>query len=170
MKKRIWIVLIVLLLGIAASCLKQDGNAVGKAKAGVEADVAAIKALITEWVRLYNAEDFQNVMSVFYAQNAIVMPPNAMACRTKEAILRMYRTDAELNIEHVETSLAEDVRVSGNTAVAWGMDTGTTTPRSGGAPIPYSLKWLMVFERQSNGAWKCLYEMWNDNFPIANLP
>jgi uncharacterized protein (TIGR02246 family) len=170
MKKRIWLALFVLLLGIATSCRKQDGNAVGKAKGGVEADVAAIKALIAEWVRLYNAEDFQNVMSVFYAQNAIVMPSNAPARRTKEAILRMYQTDAELNIEHVDTSVAEDVRVSGNTAVAWGMDTGTTTPRSGGAPVPYSLKWLMVFERQSDGAWKCLYEMWNDNNPVAGLP
>lgn len=170
MKKRIWLVLFVLLLGIATSCQKQDGNAVGKAKAGVDADVAAIRALIAEWVRLYNAEDFQNVMSVFYAKNAIVMSPNAPARRTKEAILRMYQKDAELNIEHVDTSVAEDVRVSGNTAVAWGMDTGTTTPRSGGAPVPYSLKWLMVFERQSDGTWKCLYEMWNDNNPITKLP
>jgi ketosteroid isomerase-like protein len=170
MNKRILAVFLVLLLCSALSCQKQDGNAVGKATAGVEADVAAIKALIAEWVRLYNAEDFQNVMSVFYANNAIVMPPNAPACRTKEAILRMYQTDAELNIEHVDTSVAEDVRVSGNTAVAWGMDTGTTTPRSGGAPVPYSLKWLMVFERQSDGTWKCLYEMWNDNNPITNLP
>ncbi len=170
MKKRIWLVLFVILLGIATSCQKQDGNAVGKAKAGVEAAVAAIKTLIAEWVRLYNAEDFQNVMSVFYANNAIVMPPNAPACRTEEAILRMYQTDAELNIEHVDTSVAEDVRVSGNTAVAWGMDTGTTTPRSGGAPVPYSLKWLMVFECQSDGTWKCLYEMWNDNNPVADLP
>jgi len=171
MKKRIWLVLLALLPGIATSCQKQDGNAVAKAKAGVEADVdvAAIKALIAEWVRLYNAEDFQNVMSVFYAKDAIVMPPNAPACRTEEAILRMYRTDAELNIEHVDTSVAEDVRVSGDTAVAWGMDTGTTTPRSGGAPVPYNLKWLMVFERQSDGTWKCLYEMWNDNNPIPNL-
>jgi ketosteroid isomerase-like protein len=166
MNKRIWLVLFVLLLGIATSCQKQDGNAVGKAKGGVEADVAAIKTLIAEWVRLYNAEDFRSVMSVFYAKNAIVMPPNAPACRTKEAILRMYQTDAELNIEHVDTSVAEEVRVSGNTAVAWGMDTGTTTPRGGEASVPYSLKWLMVFERQSDGAWKCLYEIWNDNNPL----
>ncbi|HSA78513.1 MAG TPA: hypothetical protein VLG72_06615 [Nitrospirota bacterium] len=60
--------------------------------------------------------------------------------------------------------------MSGNTAIAWGMDTGTTTPRSGGAPVLYSLKWLMVFERQSDGTWKCLYEMWNDNNPIAEQP
>ncbi len=170
MKKRIWLVLFVLLLGIATSCQNQDGNAVGKAKAGVEADVAAIKALIAEWVRLYNAEDFENMISVFYADKAVVMNPNAPARRTKEAILLMYQEDCELNIEHVDTSVAEDVRVSGNTAVAWGMDTGTTTPRSGGAPVLYSLKWLMVFERQSDGAWKCLYEMWNDNNLIANLP
>jgi ketosteroid isomerase-like protein len=170
MKKQIWLVLLVLLPGIVTSCQKQGGNAVGKAKAGVEADVVAIKALIAAWVRLYNAEDFQNVMSVFYSKNAIVMPPNAPACRTEEAILRMYRTDAQLNIEHVDTSVAEDVRASGDTAVAWGMDTGTTTPRSGGAPVPYNLKWLMVFERQSDGTWKCIYEMWNDNNPLTNLP
>ena len=170
MKKRIWLVLFVLLLGIATSCQNQDGNAVGRAKAGVEADVAAIKALIAEWVRLYNAEDFENMISVFYADEAVVMNPNAPARRTKEAILLMYQKDYESNIEHVDTSVAEDVRVSGNTAVAWGMDTGTTTPRSGGAPVPYSLKWLMVFERQSDGTWKCLYEMWNDNNPITNLP
>ena len=170
MKKGIWLVLFVLLLGIATSCQKQDGNAVGKAKAGVEADVAAIKALIAEWVRLYNAEDFENMISVFYADKAVVMNPNAPARRTKEAILLMYQEDYESNIEHVDTSVAEDVRVSGNTAVAWGMDTGTTIPRSGGAPVPYSLKWLMAFERQSDGTWKCLYEMWNDNNPITNLP
>jgi uncharacterized protein (TIGR02246 family) len=170
MKKRICLVLFVLFLGIATSCQKLDANAVGKAEAGVEADVAAIKALIAEWVRLYNAEDFQSVMSVFYAKNAIVMPPNAPAHRTKDAILRMYQKDAELNVEHVGTSVVEDVRVSRNTALAWGMDTGTTTPRNGGAPVPYSLKWLMVFERQSDGTWKCLYEMWNDNNPITNLP
>lgn len=170
MKKHFSVMGAVLLLVFAPSCQQRDKNVIEKPRAGVEADVAAIKALIAEWVRLYNAEDFQNVMSVFYAENAIVMPPNAPARRTKEGILSMYQKDAELNIEHVETSVAEDVRVSGNTAVAWGMDTGTTTPRSGGAPVPYSLKWLMTFERQPDGAWKCLYEMWNDNNPITNLP
>lgn len=63
-----------------------------------------------------------------------------------------YQKDSELNIEHVDTSVAEDVRVCGDLALAWGMDTGTTTPRSGGAPIPFSVKWLMVFERQPDGA------------------
>ena len=165
MKRLLASVAMVLPLCLVLSFGAQARNLATRPGGQVETDVAAIKALIAEWVRLYNAEDFQNVMSVFYAKNAIVMPPNAPACRTKEDILRMYQKDAELNIEHVDTSVVEDVRVSGNTAVAWGMDTGTTTSRSGGAPVPYSLKWLMVFERQPDGAWKCLYEIWNENGP-----
>ena len=90
MKKRILVVFLVVLISSALSCQKQDREAMAKPGEAPEADIVPIKALIAEWVRLYNAEDFQNVMSVFYAKNAIVMPPNAPACRTKEAILGMY--------------------------------------------------------------------------------
>ena len=138
----------------------------GKAKApeaNVEADVAAIKALNDELVKLYNAEDFDRLMSVFYAENPIQMSPNVPVRRGKEAILLAYQDDSRSNIEHIDSSVVEDVRISGKLAVAWGIDTGTTTPRKGGEPVPYNLKWLAVFEHQPDGAWKCLYEMWNDN-------
>lgn len=170
MKRWIWLFLVVLLLGIANSCQTQDRGAKAKPGAGAEADLAAIKALIAEWIDLYNAEDFPKLISAFYAENAILMNPNGPAHKTKEAILRSYQKWSELNIEHVDTSVVEDLRVCGDWAFGQGMDTGTTTPRSGGAPVRYSVKWLMVFERQADGAWKCLYEMWSDNNPIANLP
>jgi len=170
MKKRIWLVLFVLLLGIATSCQKQDGNAVGKAKAGVEADVAAIKALINEWGQLSDADDIDGIMSVFYAENSILMPPNESIHQGKEAIRLLYQEYRKSNKDHYDGSVVEDVCVSGDLAVARGIDTGITTPRSGGEPVPFNQKWLMAFERQSDGAWKCLYEMWNDNNPITNLP
>jgi ketosteroid isomerase-like protein len=94
---------------------------------------------------------------------------NAPARRTPEAVLLSYQKYSELNIIHIDMSVTEDVRVCGDLAHAWGMDTGTTPPRSGGEPVPYNLKWLMVFERQSGGAWKCLFEMWNENNPPANM-
>jgi len=170
MKKRILPVFLMLLLSFATSCQKQDNEAKAKPGEGVEGDIAAIKALLAEWADLYNAEDFQRLISVFYANNAILMTPNAPARRTKEAILLSYQKESESNIQHVDTSVAEDVRVSGDLAVVWGTDTGTTTPRSGGDPVKYRVKWLMTFERQSDGAWKCLYEMWNDNNPAVLLP
>jgi len=170
MKKRIWLVLFVLLLSIATSCQKQDRETKAKPGEGVEADVAAIKALYAEFVVLYNAEDFQKLVSIFYMEDAVLMSPNAPAIRTKEAILQSYQKSRVSNIEHIDATVVEDVRVCGDLAFASGTDTGTTTPRSGGEPVPYSVKWLYVFERQSDGAWKCLYEMWNDNNPVANLP
>jgi ketosteroid isomerase-like protein len=163
MRKQPLVMVLVLLIG-AAFCGRREGPGVSPpSTTAVDADVAAIKASLAEYVDLYNAEDYEKLISVFYAPNAILMSPNAPARRTSEAILFSYQKYSELNIEHIDTSVAEDMRVCGDLAYAWGMDTGTTTPRSGGAPVPYSLKWLMVFERQFNGAWKCLYEMWNEN-------
>ena len=170
MKKRIWLVLFVFLLGFATSCQKQNRETKAKPGEGVEADVAAIKALYAEFVVLYNAEDFQKLVSIFYMEDAVLMSPNAPAIRTKEAILQSYQKSRVSNIEHIDATVVEDVRVCGDLAFASGTDTGTTTPRSGGEPVPYSVKWLYVFERQSDGAWKCLYEMWNDNSPPPQTP
>jgi ketosteroid isomerase-like protein len=163
MKKQILLILLVSVLCFTFACQKERQEEAGKSAANVEANVAAIKRLINEWVQLYNAEDFDRLMSVFYAEDPILMAPNAPFHKGKEAILLSYQKDSQLNIEHVDSSVVHAVRVSGNLAAAWGIDTGTTTARSGGTPVKYNLKWLMVFERQSDGTWKCLYEIWNDN-------
>lgn len=167
MKNRAFTLPLALLLCFA--CQKQGGTAGAAHEASVEADIAAIKALESEWVRHYNARDFDRLMSDFYAGDPVLMSPNAAVHLGKEAILLSYQEDDKLNAEHVDSSIVEDVRVSGDLAVAWGRDTGTTTPRSGGKPVKYDLKWLMAFARQPDGAWKCLYEMWNDN-PLPGTP
>jgi ketosteroid isomerase-like protein len=134
-------------------------------KENVEADVAAIKATFDEWVPLYNAGDFDKVIS-FYAENSMQMPPNEPIRKGKEAILLGMKSARELNDEYCDSSIIEDVRVSGDLAVVRGVDTGTSTPRSGGEPVKYNTKWLIVVERQSDGTWKWVYEMWNDNSPL----
>jgi ketosteroid isomerase-like protein len=160
---------LVLLLCFAFACQKQGIEVSKEAGVNVEADVAAIKASFDEWVQLYNAGDFDRIMSIFYAENAILMSPNVSIRKGKEAILLWYQKASELNDEHVDSSVVEDVRVSGDLAVAWGIDAGATTPKSGGEPVKYNLKWLTVLERQSDGTWKWIYEIWNDN-PLPETP
>lgn len=169
MKKFLWVIPLAALLCFVFGCQKQGETVTKELEVNVESDVAAIKVLLDEFVQLYNAEDFDRLVSVFYAENPILMTPNVPVRRGKEAILRSYQEGSRSNIEHVDSSVAEDVRISGELAVAWGIDTGTTTPRSGGKSVPYNLKWLIVFERQSDGTWKCLYEIWNDN-PLPETP
>ena len=67
-------------------------------------------------------------------------------------------------IEAVEQHTVED-------GAFWmSTDTGTTTPRSGGEPVKFNLKWLIVLERQTDVTWKWIYEMWNDNNLLPETP
>jgi ketosteroid isomerase-like protein len=170
MKKLLCVIPFVLLQCFTFACQKQGKEVSKEPEVNVEADVAAIKASFDEWVQLSNAVDLDRIMSIFYAENSIQMAPNESIRKGKEAILLGYQKNRELNDEHWDSSVVEDVRVSGDLAIAWGIDTGTTTPRSGGEPVKFNLKWLTVLERQSDGNWKWIYEIWNDNNPLPETP
>jgi uncharacterized protein (TIGR02246 family) len=169
MKNHLLRISLVFLLCLTFACWKKGQEAARRPGANAEADAAAVKALIDEWVQLYNAGDFDRLVSIFYADNAILISPDMPPRKGKEAILLVYQKDDELNKEYVDSSVTEDVRISGDLAVAWGTDTGTSTPRSGGEPLKYKVNWLMAFERQPDGVWKCVYEMWNEN-PLPEKP
>ncbi len=169
MKKPRWFVPFGLLFFLAFACRQNPSPSPSakalelNAKPDIQADVAAIKGMEDEFVRLYNACEFDKLMAYFYADDIVLMAPAGPPIHGKDALLRSYLKDDALNIEHVKTSVVEDVRVSGNLAVARGRDTGTTTSRKGGKPVPYDLKWVMAFERQADHTWKCCYEIWCEN-------
>jgi ketosteroid isomerase-like protein len=163
MKNRILLILLGLLLCFSFACKEHGHNVAKESEASVEADVVEIKALLEKWVELYNAGEFDQLVSFFYAENAILKSPDMPLRKGKEDILLGYQKYDELNKEHVDSNVADEVRVSRNLAVAWGTDTGASTPRSGREPVKYTVNWLIAFERQSDGAWKCIYEMWNEN-------
>ena len=157
------LVLLFLLWG-GCSAERQTGQLpTRKPTTSSPADVHAINSLLSQWVELYNAGAYEALASAFYVEDAVLMSPNAPTRKGREAILRGFRAEAELNDEHCDSSAAEEVRVSGDLAIALGTDTGTTTPKTGGTPVNYSVKWMMAFERQAGGNWKCVYEIWYEN-------
>jgi uncharacterized protein (TIGR02246 family) len=163
MKRFFCVVSLAVLLCLTFACQKADKGAAKGTEASVDADVAAIKALYDEWAQIYNKGDFERLMSIFYAENALMMPPDEPICKGKDAILLWYQKASELIDDHVDSYVVEDVRVSGNLAAVCGIDMNTRTPRGGGAAVKYSVKSLTVFERQPDGTWKCLWETWNGN-------
>jgi len=159
--RRFFTLPLVLCLCLGFACQKQGKEATARLNARADTDAAAIRALVGEWVRLYNAADSDRLLSVFYADDAVMISPTAVH-RGRSAILLSFRKDARENDEHVDTSVVEELRVSGDLAVARGVDTGTTGPRGTARPATYRVNWVMAFARQSDGAWKCIDEMWND--------
>ena len=158
---------LVLLLCVAFSCTQHGARDSNVPVARMEADTRAVRTALDQWIQLYNAGEYKSLISTFYAEDAVLMAPNSPVCKGREAILLGYMKDAEANDEHVDTTMVEDVRVSGDLAVASGWDAGTTTPRAGGSPEKYSVKWLMVLKRQADGAWRFIYEVWNENVTVG---
>ena len=171
MRNRIWLVPLIVLLCLAPACREKAPEAAkGTAPGAGTDDVAAIRAQFDEFVRLYNAGDIDRIVSTFYADDAVQMPPNEPVRRGKDAIRLGYEKTRELNDERIDSSIVENVSVSGDVAFVWGMDMGTTTPKSGEEPSRYYLKWLTVLERQRDGDWKWVCEIWNDAGPPAAPP
>jgi len=169
MKNLIFFISSVILLLFTFGCRKGE-KGVEAPKANIEADMTAIKSSFQDWVKFYNFGDFDKVMSLYSEEKPIQMPPNESIRIGKEAILLGYKKTREASDETCESCVVEEVHLSGDSAVARGTDTGTSVPKNGGAPGRYNLKWLVVLERQTNGAWKWVYEIWNDNDPLPEMP
>ena len=166
MKKSLMIIPLVILLCFTFGC-EYGEKPVEEAVADVEADIKAIKGMVDEWVALYNAGDFERLVSFYYAEDAVAMPVNEPIREGREAILSGFIKENEMyDSSQLDSSIAEDVRVSGDLAMVRGADTGINTPKGGGEPIKYNIKWVGIFERQPDGTWKCICEIGNDNNPL----
>ena len=58
-----------------------------------------------------------------------------------------------------------DVRVAGAFAMAKGTFEGTSTPKAGGAAVPVKGKFVTLYERQANGSWKAVWDIFNSDLP-----
>jgi len=61
-----------------------------------------------------------------------------------------------------EKDVVQDVKVSGNLAVAHVAWSGLITPKAGGEPFNANGNWILVFNRESDDAWKVIYSIWSD--------
>jgi ketosteroid isomerase-like protein len=67
------------------------------------------------------------------------------------------REIAEQGFVHARTDVAlvpEEIEIHGDWAFARIRVEGTATPTAGGAPVDIDMKEIVVFRRQSGGAWK----------------
>jgi len=137
-------------------------------RADAPADVQAIKEATAGWDKAWTAGDADALASL-YADNAIAMAPNLPARAGKDALRASSKNYFAL-FKDENRSVVEDVRVSGNLAVAWGTQETQTTPKAGGSPVQDKSKWITVYQRQPDRSWKILWEMYNSDLPVRSSP
>ena len=136
-------------------------------KVNAPADVQAIKDTAQTFDKAWNAGNAEAVVSGFYTPDAIRMDPNQSALVGKEAI----RTSLQKYFDQYTSEgrdVAEDVRVSGDLAVARGTYEAKSTLKAGGYSAPDKGKWVGAFQRQADGSWKSFWDINTSDLPVAD--
>jgi uncharacterized protein (TIGR02246 family) len=127
------------------------------------ADILAIKEKLNEYAATCNAGDLERWISL-WTDDGIQMPPSAPARVGKEQIRAGMKTAFDQYIIKV-TINNEETRVSGNLGFARGIGVESLIPKAGGKTEKFDLKYLTIFEKQTNGSWKIARDCFNSNVP-----
>jgi uncharacterized protein (TIGR02246 family) len=130
------------------------------------ADEQRIRDLEAQWSEAATAKAVEKVVS-FYAEGAIVLPPNAPAANTQEAIRQLWTglfgtPGASISWRTTKVELAK----SGDMAYATGGYEFTMND-PGGKPTTEHGKYITVWKKQADGKWRCAADIWNSDMPTS---
>ena len=124
----------------------------------------ALRDLDAQWSAAAAAKDLEKTIS-FYSQDALVLPTNAPAATTKEAIRNTWKdllASPGVAISWKTTKV--EVARSGDIAYTTGTYELTMNDASG-KPINDRGKYVEVWKKQTDGKWKVAVDIWNSDLP-----
>ena len=155
MKPKTLVLTVMLGIAAAAVCLASDSKA---EQALREADDA--------WSKAAGSKDVDKTVS-YYSADASVLAPNAPIATTKEAIKKLWGdliASPGLVISWKATKI--EVAKSGDLGFVSGTYEITMNDASG-KPTAEKGKYVEVWEKQTDGKWKCGTDIWNSDMPAS---
>jgi uncharacterized protein (TIGR02246 family) len=125
------------------------------------ADEKAVRDADEQWSKVAAAKDLDKTVS-FYADDAVVLPPNQAAVRTKDGIRNLWKgffdslTDISWKTTRVEMANSGDM---GYLIGAYEMTLKDGTKDKG--------KYCEVWKKQSDGKWKVAADMFSSDLRAA---
>lgn len=129
----------------------------------VETAAAAIRRLDQEFMRAAAAHDAGALVEAFYAKEAVLLPPNRPALEGRDGIRQMLQglMDGGLTSMKLETT---SIASAGDLAYGRGRYSLSMQP-PGGASVTDVGKYVVVYRRQSGGAWRAVADIFNSDQP-----
>jgi ketosteroid isomerase-like protein len=122
--------------------------------------------LDAQWAKAAAAKDVERTIA-YYSDDAIVLPPNATSATSKESIRKTWK-DMLASPGLVITWESKKVKLGKSGEMAWVSGTYELTMNdASGKPANDRGKYLEVWERQSDGNWKCAADMWNSDLAAS---
>ncbi len=121
----------------------------------------SIRELDEAFARHINSGDAEALAGSFYAEEALLLPPNHPAVRGRVSIGHFWRglLDAGLSDLHVETT---ETRASGTFAFATGRYS-LAFRGAAGEPVRDTGKWLAIYRQQADKSWRAVNHMFSSD-------
>jgi ketosteroid isomerase-like protein len=143
--------------------ISQSSPSPSEKPSGVE---QLLRDLDAQWAKAAAAKDVEQTIG-YYSDDAIVLPPNATGAATKEAIRNVWK-DMFASPSLVISWQPTRVQVGKSGEMAWVRGTYELTMNdASGKPIDDRGKYLEVWEKQTDGNWKCAADMWNSDLAAS---
>jgi len=124
-----------------------------------------IRGLDETFVGYINAGDAGALVDGFYAEEALLLPPNHPAVSGRSHIRDFWQGLLDSGLGDLSLEITES-RASGNLAFATGRYTFAIR-KAASYPIRDSGKWLATYRRQPDGAWKAVNHMFSSDQAAA---
>jgi ketosteroid isomerase-like protein len=143
--------------------ISQSSPSPSEKPSGVE---QLLRDLDAQWAKAAAAKDVEQTIG-YYSDDAIVLPPNATSAATKEAIRNVWK-DMFASPSLVISWQPTRVQVGKSGEMAWVRGTYELTMNdASGKPVDDRGKYLEVWEKQTDGNWKCAADMWNSDLAAS---
>jgi len=130
------------------------------------ADGEGIRKLDADWVKAAQTKQV-DAWVAFYADDAVVLPPNEKLASGKESIRKSVGGLLGLPDLSISWQLTR-VEVARSGDLAYGYGTYDLAAKDAkGKPVKDQGKILEVWKKQPDGAWKCIADTWNSDLPAA---
>ena len=157
MKRQFVIAVCIALLTFALACQKSSDTRA--------ADESALREWDAQWSKAASAKDVDKTVS-YYADDAMVLPPNGAMVNNKEAIKKIWKdmlTAPGFSGGWKATKV--EVARSGELATVSGTWEFATNDAKG-KPSTDRGKFVEVVKKQTDGGWKCVTDIWNSDLPL----
>jgi ketosteroid isomerase-like protein len=133
------------------------------------AEEAKLRALDQQWSATAARNDLEGTVA-FYADNAVVLPPNAPIAADRKSIRESWAgLLAPHNTVSWKVSKAE-VAASGELGYLYGTYSLALQDPKGGPPVSDTGKFVEIWKKQAGGEWKCIVDTYNSDLPAARAP
>jgi ketosteroid isomerase-like protein len=126
---------------------------------------AELQTLDEQWSAAAGRNSGDDILS-FYADDAVLLPPNAPIATNRNAILQSWAGILGLHTSVSWKWTKVEVAQSGELGYIYGTYKITVYPSIQSAAMSDTGKYVEIWKKQPNGQWKCIVDTYNSDLPV----